>query len=188
MNVATITPSELEEICRRGIPVDLIDVRTPVEYQELHAEAARLVPLDRLDPKAFMEARNGTKNDPVYIICRSGARAREACARFRAAGYDNVVSVEGGTLEWERAGFPVIRGTRVISLERQVRIAAGSLVVLGTVLGNLVHPGFLAVAAFVGAGLVFAGITDTCGMGLLLGRMPWNRVGLTGSCSSLPEV
>jgi rhodanese-related sulfurtransferase len=188
MSVATITPRELEAICRRGSPVDLIDVRTPVEYQEVHAEPARLVPLDRLDPKAFMEARYGTKSEPVYIICRSGSRATEASERFLAAGYTNVVSVEGGTLEWARAGLPVIRGARRISLERQVRIAAGSLVVLGTALGAFVHPGFLALAAFVGAGLVFAGITDTCGMGLLLARMPWNRVESTGSCPSLPKA
>jgi rhodanese-related sulfurtransferase len=188
VSVATITPRELEAIYRRGSPVDLIDVRTPVEYQEVHAEPARLVPLDRLDPKAFMKARNATKNDPVYIICRSGSRAREACEKFLAAGYDNVVSVEGGTLEWARAGLPVIRGPSMISLERQVRIAAGSLVVLGTALGGFVHPAFLALAAFVGAGLVFAGITDTCGMGLLLARMPWNRVELTGTCSSLPKA
>jgi rhodanese-related sulfurtransferase len=188
MSVATITPKELEAICRRGSPVDLIDVRTPAEYQEVHAEPARLVPLDRLDPKAFVEARNGTNSDTVYIICRSGSRAREACERFQAAGYASVVSVEGGTLEWARAGLPVIRGATVISLERQVRIAAGSLVVLGTALGAFVHPGFLALAAFVGAGLVFAGITDTCGMGLLLARLPWNRVESIGSCPSLPKA
>jgi rhodanese-related sulfurtransferase len=188
MNVATITPREMEAICRRGSPVDLIDVRTPVEYQEVHAETARLLPLDRLDPKEFMEARNAMRTDPVYFICRSGSRAREACERFLAAGYPNVLSVEGGTLEWASAGLPVIRGGRVISLERQVRIAAGSLVVLGTALGAFVHPGFLALAAFVGAGLVFAGITDTCGMGLLLARMPWNRVELIGMCPSRPKV
>ena len=188
MSVATVTPRELEAICRRGDPVDLIDVRTPVEYQEVHAEPARLVPLDRLDPKAVMEARNGTKGDPIYVICRSGSRAREACEKFQGAGYTNAVSVEGGTLEWARAGLPVVRGARIISLERQVRIAAGSLVVLGTALGAFVHPGFLALAAFVGSGLVFAGITDTCGMGLLLARMPWNRVESTGTCPSLPKA
>jgi rhodanese-related sulfurtransferase len=188
MSVATITPRELEAMCRRGDPVDLIDVRTPVEYQEVHAEPARLVPLDRLDPKAVMEARNGAKGDPIFVICRSGSRAREACEKFQGAGYTNVVSVEGGTLEWARAGLPVVRGARIISLERQVRIAAGSLVVLGTALGAFVHPGFLALAAFAGAGLVFAGITDTCGMGLLLARMPWNQVESTGTCPSLPKA
>src|SRR5271157_3127554 len=102
--------------------------------------------------------------------------------------YHNVVNVEGGTLEWERAGLPVVRGKKTVSLERQVRIAAGSLVVLGTGLGAFVHPGFLALSAFVGAGLVFAGITDTCGMGMLLARMPWNRVQESGTCSLAREV
>ena len=85
------------------------------------------------------------------------------------------VNVEGGTLAWEQAGLPVVRGKKAMSLERQVRIAAGSLVVLGTALGAFVHPGFLGLSAFVGAGLVFAGVTDTCGMGMVLARMPWNR-------------
>jgi rhodanese-related sulfurtransferase len=175
MSVTTITPREVEELRRRGQAVDLIDVRTPVEFREVHAEAARSVPLDRLDPGSVMEDRRGPKDDPVYVICRSGSRGRQACERFRAAGFANVVNVEGGTLAWEQAGLPVVRGRKAVSLERQVRIAAGSLVVLGTALGVLVHPAFFGLAAFVGAGLVFAGVTDTCGMGMILARMPWNR-------------
>ena len=176
MSVATITPTQLEELRRQGRPVDLIDVRTPAEYREVHAEPARLVPLDALDPRAVLESRDGAGDEPLYTICRSGARGRQACEVFRAAGYANVVNVEGGTLAWEQAGLPVVRGKKTISLERQVRIAAGSLVLLGTALGAFVHPAFLGLAAFVGAGLVFAGVTDTCGMGLLLARMPWNQV------------
>ena len=75
------------------------------------------------------------------------------------------------------AGLPVVRGKKAISLERQVRIAAGSLGLLGAVLGGFVHPAFLGLSAFVGAGLIFAGVTDTCGMGLVLTRMPWNQRG-----------
>ena len=179
MRVETITPRELEDLRRRGRVVDLIDVRTPVEYREVHAEPARSVPLDRLDPGAFMEARNGTKHEPLYVICRSGSRGSRACEAFHAAGFANVVNVEGGTLAWERAGLPVVRGKPAVSLERQVRIAAGSLVVLGTALGAFVHPAFLGLSAFVGAGLVFAGVTDTCGMGMILARMPWNRIAAT---------
>jgi rhodanese-related sulfurtransferase len=83
--------------------------------------------------------------------------------------------VEGGTLAWIEAGLPVTRGTaKVISLERQVRIAAGALVLTGVLLGWFVHPPFFGLAGFVGAGLVFAGITDFCGMGLLLAKLPWN--------------
>src|SRR5208282_1599254 len=112
--------------------VELIDVRTPVEYREVHAEPARLVPLDGLDLRAVMEARDGPGDHPLYLICRSGSRGRQAAEKFHAAGYTNVANVEGGTLAWERAGLPVVRGKKTVSLERQVRIAAGSLVVLGT--------------------------------------------------------
>ena len=90
-----------------------------------------------------MEGRNGTKDDPLYVICRSGGRGRQACERFLAAGYRNVVNVEGGHSGLGASGLPVVRGKKTISLERQVRIAAGSLVVLGTALGAFVHPGFL---------------------------------------------
>ena len=176
MSVQTITPRELEDLRRQGRSVELIDVRTPVEYREVHADAARSVPLDGLDPRAVMEACNGTKHEPLYLICRSGSRGSQACEVFHAAGFSNVVNVEGGTLAWEQAGLPVVRGKKAVSLERQVRIAAGSLVVLGTALGAFVHPAFLGLAAFVGAGLVFAGMTDTCGMGMILARMPWNLV------------
>jgi rhodanese-related sulfurtransferase len=175
MSVKTITPKELEDLKRQGRAVDLIDVRTPVEYREVHAEPARLVSLDGLDPRAVMESRNASKDGPLYTICRSGSRGRQACEKFHDAGFTDVVNVEGGTLAWEQAGLPVVRGKKAISLERQARIAAGSLVVLGTALGAFVHPAFLGLAAFVGAGLVFAGVTDTCGMGMVMARMPWNR-------------
>ena len=189
MSVPTITPRELEELRRRGEPVDLIDVRTPVEYREVHAEPARLVPLDALDPRALLEARNGLRDEPLYLICRSGSRGRQACEKLLAAGFTHVINVEGGTLAWEQAGLPVVRGKKAISLERQVRIAAGALVVLGTALGAFVHPAFLGLSAFVGAGLVFAGVTDTCGMGMLLARMPWNQVKVpAATCCATKEV
>jgi rhodanese-related sulfurtransferase len=175
MNVPTISPRQLADLCKSG-QIDLLDVRTPVEYRELHAADARNVPLDRLDPVALMRARNGSQEEPLYLICRSGSRGRQACEKFLAAGFTNVVNVEGGTLAWAECGLPVVRGKKAISLERQVRIAAGLLVLLGALLGWLVHPALVALAAFVGAGLVLAGVTDTCGMGLLLARMPWNQV------------
>src|SRR5689334_25354347 len=106
MSVATITPDELGELQRQGRPVDLIDVRTPAEYREVHAEPARLVPLDSLDPRAVVEARNGSSDEPLYFICRSGARGRQACEAFRAAGYANVVNVGGGPRAGGGAGGP----------------------------------------------------------------------------------
>lgn len=174
--VKTLPPSEVARLRTAGMALDLIDVRTPVEYSAMHAEGARPVPLDRLDPAAVMASRAGPADQPVYFICQSGDRSAKAAESFQSAGFDNVLSVEGGTAAWERAGLPVVRGTRrVISLERQVRIAAGLVVLLGVGLGSFVHPAFLALCGFVGAGLVFAGVTNWCGMGMLLARMPWNQ-------------
>jgi rhodanese-related sulfurtransferase len=183
VSITVIMPAKFAELCNDGKTVELIDVRTPVEYQEVHVEVARNVPLDQLEPAALMHARNGSANEPLYVICRSGGRGKQACEKFLNAGFTNVVNIEGGTMACVEAGLPVVRGKKVISLERQVRIAAGSLVLLGAILGWFVHPAFIGLSAFVGAGLLFAGITDTCGMGMILSRMPWNKcVVKTKSC------
>ncbi len=176
MAVQTITPARLNELKNEGARIELIDVRTPAEYREVHVPFARNVPLDTIRPSELMGQRNGTADDTLYVICRSGKRAQMGCEKLHAAGYSNVVSVEGGTDAWVESGLSVVRGKKAMSLERQVRIAAGSLVLIGVVLGWLVHPAVLGLAAFVGAGLVFAGVTDTCGMGMLLAKMPWNQV------------
>ena len=172
--LTAISPKQLAEVRSSGKSVELLDVRTPVEFREVHVDFARNVPLDRLDAQA-LKAKRSDSSGPVYVICRSGNRGKQACEKLAAAGLD-VVNVEGGTLAWEAAGLPVIRGKKAISLERQVRIVAGFLVLLGAVLAMTVHPYFAGLSAFIGAGLMFAGITDTCGMGMLLARMPWNQV------------
>jgi rhodanese-related sulfurtransferase len=172
---AAISPSRLAELHKQGKKIDLIDVRTPAEYGEVHLEFARNVPLDQLDPKAVIERRVDAGGEPLYIICQAGGRGRQACEKFAKAGFENVVNVEGGTSACLATDLPVVRGKKVMSLERQVRIAAGSLVLVGVVLSYLVHPYLIGISAFVGAGLVFAGVTDTCGMGMMLAKMPWNR-------------
>jgi rhodanese-related sulfurtransferase len=177
--ITTITPRDLADRHEKEA-VNLIDVRTPAEFGEIHVTFARCLPLDQLDAKLIKEDR--AKSDrPLYVICRSGSRGQMACEKLIAAGVSNVVHVEGGTLAWEQAGLPVARGKKAMSLERQVRIAAGSLVLLGVALGAFVSQWLYGLSAFVGAGLVFAGLTDTCGMGMLLARMPWNRRGATCS-------
>jgi rhodanese-related sulfurtransferase len=181
MNITTITPQELIEISKQGKKIDLIDVRTAVEYDEVHLEFAQNIPLDRLDPTSYMKTRPGAANDPLYLICRSGGRGKQACEKFIAQGFTNVININGGTSACIEAGLPVIRGEKTISLERQVRIAAGSLVLLGITLAWFINPTFIGLSAFVGAGLVFAGITDTCGMGMILARMPWNQSSHTKS-------
>ncbi|MCC7085408.1 MAG: rhodanese-like domain-containing protein [Pirellulales bacterium] len=170
--MATISPKELAELPAAGQGVQLIDVRTPAEFREVHVDFARNIPLDRLTADAVKEVAQADR--PVYFICRSGSRGKQACERLSAAGL-NAINVEGGTLAWADAGLPVVRGKKTLSLERQVRIAAGSIVLISSILALLVHPYFAGLAAFVGAGLVFAGVTDTCGMALVLARMPWNQ-------------
>jgi rhodanese-related sulfurtransferase len=173
MSIKNISPATLQQRLQSGESATLIDVRTPVEYREVHVELAQNIPLDRL-PAAKLAAEHASV--PLYVICRSGNRGRQAAEKLIAAGHPHVVNVEGGTLAWEEAGLPVVRGQKAMSLERQVRIAAGALVFVGTLLGALVHPYWLVIPAFVGAGLVFAGVTDTCGMAMVLARMPWNQV------------
>ena len=180
--MTAIKPQQLAELCKAGNKIDLIDVRTPVEFREVHVEFARNAPLDQLDPVSLMQARNGSSEEPLYVICRSGARGQQACEKFVKAGFTNVVNIEGGTLACVDAGLPVVRGQKAMSLERQVRIAAGSLVLVGVGLSFVYRP-FIGLSAFVGAGLVFAGITDTCGMGMILARMPWNQCGQSAASS-----
>jgi rhodanese-related sulfurtransferase len=175
MTIATISPQKLHEITQSGHNRDLIDVRTPVEFRAAHVEFARNLPLDQLDAATVAAGRNGS-SQPLYVICQSGGRGKQACEKLSAAGFTNIVNVEGGTQAWIDAGLPVVRGQKAMSLERQVRIAAGSLVLIGALLGYFAHPYWIALPAFVGAGLVFSGITDTCGMAMMLARMPWNQI------------
>lgn len=174
MSVETMTAEELRSLIQSDESVELLDVRTPAEFREVHLTIARNVPLDQLDANAIAEGRR-QQSTPLYVICKSGTRGRQACERLIAAGCSQVIHIEGGTAACEKAGLSVVRGRKAVSLERQVRIAAGSLVLGGVMLSQFVHPWFLGLSGFVGAGLIFAGITDTCGMAMLLARMPWNR-------------
>jgi rhodanese-related sulfurtransferase len=108
----SIVPTELYDLVRQGRPVDLIDVRTPEEYQEVHAELASCEPLDTLDPVAIMQHRKDA-GQPLYLICRSGGRSEWACEQFIAAGYPNVVNVEGGTRAWLESNLPVVWGEQM---------------------------------------------------------------------------
>ncbi len=183
MQVKTISPEQFGRLMLGNSSIELIDVRTPVEFREIHVSGAENQPLDQLDATKFAAERN-EMDRPLYVICRSGNRARQACEKLIASGLNNVINVEGGTLACEQAGLRVVRGKKAVSLERQVRIAAGLLIVLGCALGFWVHSYWIGLAAFVGAGLTFAGVTDTCGMAMILARMPWNQVYPTPSSSN----
>ena len=137
----------------------------------MHANGAVNHPMESLD----LEKIPFAKEHEIHVICQSGGRSMKVSQKLDAAGFTNIVNVEGGTSAWHTAGLPVSEGKKAMSLERQVRIAAGSLVVLGVAVGQFVHPGGFGLSAFIGAGLIFAGVTDTCGMGMIIAKMPWNR-------------
>lgn len=176
--IPAITPRELSSRLSSDKKPHLIDVRTPLEHREIHLPEAQLMPLDVLDTAAIKQ-QHGTGRECV-VICRSGKRALAAAEKLCAAGMENIHVLEGGMLAWNDAGLPAKHGEKVMSLERQVRIAAGAIVFIGVLLAHFINPAFIWLSGFVGAGLVFAGITDTCAMGMMIARMPWNKA---GACS-----
>jgi glyoxylase-like metal-dependent hydrolase (beta-lactamase superfamily II)/rhodanese-related sulfurtransferase len=168
-----ITVEELTAALGTGAPPLLVDVRLPAEYQGAHLEPSLLLPLDEIARR-----RNELPRDrELVLVCRTGSRARLAAAEL--AGFRTRI-LEGGLVAWREAGHPVIEGKAHMSLERQVRVIAGALAAAGGVLAVAVSPWFGLVPAFVGAGLVYAGITDRCGMAMLLGKVPYNRRGAEG--------
>ena len=177
MAIREIRPTEVPGMLAAGVP--LIDVRTPGEFAALHATEAQNIPLDLLEQTKLHEIAPAGR---ALFICQGGNRSKKACEQLSALPNFEAYSVIGGTAAWSAAGLPTIKGHGVISLERQVRIVAGLLVLLGTILGLTVHRYFLGVPLFVGAGLIFAGVTDFCGMAMMLARLPWNR-SCTASCS-----
>ena len=150
----------------------LVDVREPVEYAGERIPGAISRPLSQFDPQGL----SAPAGQMVVLYCQSGRRSQQAAQRLLAAGWPEVGQMDGGIIAWKRAGYPVVRDPKApISLFRQVQIVAGSLVLLGTVLGATVSPWFLLLSGLVGAGLVFAGVTNTCAMGMLLAQLPYNR-------------
>jgi rhodanese-related sulfurtransferase len=164
---------ELEALLRERADVRLLDVRTAGEYESVHIRGSYNVPLDTLGEHG--DEIRATVEEPVVLLCQSGNRARQAEAALQECTMRNVHVLEGGMAGWLAADLPVVRGRQRLSLERQVRIAAGSLAALGAVLSLVLNPLFAVVPAFVGTGLVFAGVTDTCGMAMVLSRLPYNR-------------
>ncbi len=167
-----LTPAQAAETLATIPGVRLLDVRTPGEYETAHISGAYNVPLDTLSEHA-REVRE--VRDPVILVCQSGQRARQAEGALRHAGMANLHVLEGGVNGWLAAGQPVVRGPERVSLERQVRIVAGGLAAVGGALALAVSPWFALLPAFIGSGLVISGVTNTCTMGLLLARLPYNR-------------
>jgi len=153
----------------------VVDVRTPAEYNEVHVEGALNVPLGILYGSATKIAELAAGR-PVTLVCRTGKRAEEGRKLLAKAGVRDAHCMEGGIEAWVSRGNPVKRsGTKAVSIERQVRIAAGFLVLFGSIATWFINPAFVILPAFVGAGLFLAGVTDTCGMAIVLAKMFWNK-------------
>ncbi|MGB7445239.1 MAG: rhodanese-like domain-containing protein [Coleofasciculaceae cyanobacterium] len=152
--------------------ITLVDVREPSEYAGEHISGARLIPLSRFEPA---EIANNS-NQQLVLYCQTGNRSRQAAQKLFAIGWSKVSHLQGGLNAWKQFGYSTqINKNAPISIMRQVQIVAGSLVVTGTLLGVFISPWFLILSGFVGAGLVFAGITNTCAMAMLLAKLPYNQ-------------
>lgn len=149
----------------------LVDVREAAEYS-----IERITGAKRVSLSAFDSQKIKAEGKKFVLYCQSGKRSTQAAQKLFADGFDEVIHLEGGLNAWKQAGYPVEKSKNPpMSIMRQVQIVAGSLVIVGTVLGTLISPWFLILSGFVGSGLVFAGITNTCALGMLLAQMPWSK-------------
>ncbi len=171
MSLPTITARDAQRLICDGAV--LIDIRGRDEHAREHIPGARNQPVDTIST-----IDSGARQ--VIFHCKSGNRTATNAAKLASAVTCDALILEGGIEAWKQAGLPVTRDARQpIEMQRQVQIGAGSLVLLGVVLSQFVAPGFLGLSAFVGAGLVFAGVTGWCGMAKLFAVMPWNRRAMT---------
>ncbi|MFJ9928205.1 MULTISPECIES: rhodanese-like domain-containing protein [Streptomyces] len=176
----TITAIEPRQAKSRLHELTVIDVRTPGEYAGGHVPGALNIPLDQLD-RALPDIRGAAERGEVLVVCASGARSEKACAQLAAQGV-RAATLAGGTGAWAAQGNELDRPLACDvktpwSMDRQVRLTAGSIVLLGLALGEFVHPAFRLLSAGVAGGLVFSAVTNTCGMAAMLGKLPYNRPG-----------
>ena len=169
---ATIDSADLRRLMDSSSPPRVLDVRTPGEFDTAHMPGAYNVPLDLL--REHRDEILSHMDDDMVLVCRSGQRAAHAEETLRQVGLTNVHILDGGITAWETKGFAVNRGAQRWDLERQVRLGAGLIVAL-SILVSIVVPGVKWVAFAIGAGLAFAALTNTCAMGMLLARLPYNR-------------
>ena len=178
-NQETIQPAELKSLLPSGCC--LIDVREPVEHAEEHIVGAKLIPLGQHEQRSNEIDRKA----PVVVMCRSGKRGAEAMKKLHALGITNVRNLEGGILAWKGDGLPIgkSRGNSM-PLMQQVQLTIGLGVLTGAILALTVHPNWVFLCAFFGAGLTMAGSTGWCGLAILMSKMPWNRVAGQSCCAS----
>ena len=169
-----ITATQLKQVMSEGAKPRILDVRTGGEFDSVHIPGSYNVPLDSLDSHIVQLA---SSKEPVVVVCQSGARAGKACQRLTASGRTSISVLDGGVQAWQGVGGDVVTGTSdKWALDRQVRFVAGALVVIG-ILASLIVPELKWLAGAVGFGLFFSAATNTCAMGAMLARLPYNRSG-----------
>ncbi len=169
---ATIDAADLQELPRSPAPPRILDVRTPAEFEAAHIAGSYNVPLDMLREHRDEIIRH--LDEDVVLVCRSGQRAAAAEDTLRKAGLLNVHVLDGGIIAWGARGYAVNRGAQRWDLDRQVHLVAGSTVLL-SILASAAAPKLKWLAAGMGGGLAVAALTNTCAMGSLLSRLPYNR-------------
>lgn len=172
LSLEMISPKEAMALIANDPNIKYLDVRSAMEFNEVHIKDSINMPIDMLSGKIDELIRT---NHGCIVLCRTGNRSPMAADMLIQSGMRFVKVMDGGMTKWEKNKLPVIKGPGGISLERQVRIIAGSLVLAGLILSKLVNPWFLAIPIFVSCGLVFAGLTDNCLMGMLLMKLPYNK-------------
>ncbi|HWL41853.1 MAG TPA: rhodanese-like domain-containing protein [Ilumatobacter sp.] len=175
---ARVDAPALERLLADNAPIRVLDVRTPSEFESVHIPGSYNVPLDTLGEHAAELAHH--LDEPLLLVCRSGNRADRACEQLAASGMPNLHVLVGGIQAWDDGRRSVRRGRRRWDLERQVRLVAGSLVLAGIV-GSIWVPPLRYVSGAVGLGLTVAALSNTCAMGMLLARLPYNRGARAGT-------
>ena len=170
--IALVSPAEVKQLMQTDSSVKLLDVRSPLEFSDIHIDGSINIPIDTL---MFRLSELGKAGEKYVVLCRTGNRSPMAADMLMQSGLNAVKVMDGGITGWQKDKFAVIKGQGNISLERQVRIIAGSIVLSGIILSLFVSGYFIAIPIFVSCGLIFAGLTDTCLMGMLLMKLPYNK-------------
>lgn len=181
-----LTPSEVAPLLQNGAGPTVLDVRTPAEFESAHIPGSFNVPLDLL-PKHREELSRRMSGQAV-LVCRTGARARQAETLLREVDVQDLQVLDGGLAAWEKSGLPLKRGRQRWDMFRQVRGVAGSLVLIGALGSLFLWPPLIWLSVFVGGGLLFSAITDFCGMVKVLELLPYNRAATTDVQTTLERM
>jgi|LakMenEpi03Aug12_release.lakeMendotaPanAssembly.Ray.scaffolds.fasta_scaffold363312_2 rhodanese-related sulfurtransferase len=181
--ISRLSPNQLEILLSNGSSgIQLIDVRTPLEFDSEHIQDSKNIPLDDLANRGGEIKKDCT----TILICRTGNRAGRAADLLAKYGMD-VGILTGGTTDWKKAGLPLKEGQKRLSLERQTQLTIGAILLSSVAAGWSFNRGWFIVPAFIGAGLTFAGLTGNCGLAMLLARAPWNKLDTQEPAPSKPS-